>query len=522
MRVGTEPTPVPGVAGLDAIDIDPEAAADAYRARVLVPLRGTIADDELASVAEQLSGQCTVEIAAFDEFSRLLAAPETTAGYDHVIFDTAPTGHTLRLLELPAAWSSYIDLNPGGTGCLGPASALGTKRSLYRDTVATLADPARTTVVLVTRPDPGAVREAARAGSELAAQGIANQRLIVNGMLEHPLRGDAVAEGFARQQHEVIDLLPASLAGLPTDTLPLVPYDPTGLEALRALTGRGPTPEPVDEARATTGAPGAGLDALVADLVAAGPGIVMVMGKGGVGKTTVAASIAAGLSAAGIDTHLSSTDPAGHDPDTAGPHLTTSWIDPDAEVARYVEAKLTAAKDLTPERRALLAEDLRSPCTEELAVFAAFSSLLRRGRHEHVVIDTAPTGHTLLLLDQTGSYHRDVMRTSAEVGGKVTTPLMRLQDPAFTRIVIVTLAQTTPVQEAAALQDDLRRAGIEPYGWVINASLAATRTADPTLRRRAHLEREHIARVRQLAQRSWIVPWNAPTPTWSDEAANDF
>lgn len=511
--VGNEPTPVPGVLGLDAMDIDPEAAADAYRERVLGPLRGTVADEELASVAEQLSGQCTVEIAAFDRFSRLIADPRVTVGHDHVIFDTAPTGHTLRLLELPAAWSSYIDLHPGGTGCLGPLSALDTKRSLYRDTVDALGDGARTTVALVTRPDPGAVREAARAGADLAAQGVGNQRLIVNGVLEHPLHGDAVAEAFADRQRRAIDPLPRHLASLRTDTVPLVPYDLTGPAALRALTGRGPAPDlPVAATSAPAIVPVEDLDALVAELAAAGPGVVMVMGKGGVGKTTVAAAVAAGLAAAGLDTHLSSTDPAGHRSDAAGPHLTTSWIDPDAAVSHYVEARMAAASELGPEQRDLLAEDLRSPCTEELAVFAVFSRLLRRGRHDHVVIDTAPTGHTLLLLDRTGSYHRDVVRTSAEIGGKVTTPLMRLQDPGFTRIVIVTLAQTTPIQEAAALQDDLRRAGIEPYGWVINASLAATDTADPVLRRRARLEREQISRIRQLAARSWIVPWQASPP----------
>ena len=507
MTVGTEPTAVPGVPGLDAMDIDPEAAADAYRERVLGPLRGTIADTELASVAEQLSGQCTVEIAAFDEFSGLLASGETGAGYDHIVFDTAPTGHTLRLLELPAAWATFIDVNPGATSCLGPLSALATKRSLYQETVEALGDPDRTTVVLVSRPEPAAVREADRAGGELAAQGVRNQRLIVNGVLEHPLVGDPTAVGFADQQRQAIDQLPPHLAELPVDTVALVPYDLTGLASLRALTGHGPAPEP-PPAAATMTVEIPGIDALVAELTEAGPGVMLVMGKGGVGKTTVAAAIAAGLSRAGLDTHLSSTDPAGHLADVEGSHLTTSWIDPGAEVQRYVDAKLAAARDLTAEQRNLLAEDLRSPCTEELAVFAAFSHLLRRGRTEHVVIDTAPTGHTLLLLDQTGSYHRDVMRTSAALGGHVTTPLMRLQDPAFTRIIIVTLAQTTPIQEATQLQDDLRRAGIEPYGWVINASLAASDTADPVLRQRAWLELQHIRQVHNdLAARSWIIPW---------------
>lgn len=506
MAVGQEPTPVPGIERLDAMDIDPEAAADAYRTRVLDPLRGTVPDADLAAVAEQVAGQCTVEIAAFDQFSLLLGAPSTASTYDHVIFDTAPTGHTLRLLELPAAWTAYIDANPGGTGCLGPLSSLGDKQQLYRSTVDALADAEQTTVVLVARPEPGAVREAARAAAELAERSVANQRLIVNGVLAHPRPGDPVAEAFADAQGRALDHLPPELGPLPRVKIPLVPYDCTGLGALRALVGGIPPPEHPAPPAPLTRLPG--IDDLARELIAAGPGVTMVMGKGGVGKTTVAAELAVALSEAGISTHLASTDPAGHLPETAGAGFTTSWVDPAAEGRRYAASKVAAATDLDDDQRALLEEDLRSPCTQELAVFVAFSDLLRRGRRQHVVIDTAPTGHTLLLLDQTGAYHRDVVRTGPQVGGRVITPLMRLQDPAFTRIIIVTLAQTTPIEEAAALQDDLRRAGIEPYGWVINASLAATDTADPVLRHRAQLEHAHIERVhRSLATRAWIVPW---------------
>ena len=143
-------------------------------------------------------------------------------------------------------------------------------------------------------------------------------------------------------------------------------------------------------------------------------------------------------------------------------------------------------------------------------MFRAFSHLLTLGRRQHVVVDTAPTGHTLLLLDVTGAFHRQVMQgPAAGVAGRVTTPLMRLQDPAKTRLVIVTLPETTPVAEAAELQEDLRRAGIEPLGWVVNAVLATTGTADPVLHARARLEAGPLHRVAALAQRMWFVPWDA-------------
>ena len=508
--VGEHPTAVASVVGLFAMNIDPEGAAEAYREKVLAPLRGVIPETELDAVEEQLSGQCTVEIAAFDEFSALLADPDATSGFDHIVFDTAPTGHTLRLLSLPAAWSQYIKSSPQGTSCLGPLAVLDSKRALYEGSVGALGDANRTTIVLVSRPDRGALREAARASAELGDLGIGNQCLVVNGLLTEPLAHDVVAEEFAHRQREALDAMPEALAPLPIMTVPLVARDLAGIDALRAL-AEGRT-EPDDSIGWFAEPPTIDdFDALVGELMEAGPGVVLVMGKGGVGKTTIAVAIARQLAQHGLRTHLSTTDPAGRPADLIAnppPGLTMSQIDPAVEVQRYVDEALHAARDLDPDQLALREEDLRSPCTEELAVFQAFSNLLRRGRDQYVIVDTAPTGHTLLLLDRTGAYHRDVMR-SGTISGRATTPLMRLRDPAFTRVLIVTLAETTPVNEAADLQVDLRRAGIEPFGWIINASLATSGTRDPVLRRRAALEHHHLRRVAdELATRCWIVPWD--------------
>ncbi len=510
-QLGVRPSAVPGVAGLSAMNLDPEAAADAYRSEVLAPLRGRVPEAELRAVEEQLSGQCTVEVAAFDAFSGLIADPQTTSAFDHVLFDTAPTGHTLRLLSLPAAWSEYIETNPAGASCLGPLAGLEAKRSMYDATVAALGDAARTTVVLVSRPERSALREAARANAELADLGIANQQHVVNGLLASPLPGDAIAEAFARHQRDAIAGASAELMALPRTTVPLVAADVTGIDTLRAFVAGhvGPVAVTVAGEELPDIPP---LDAFVEDLATIGPGVTMVMGKGGVGKTTIAAAIARGLASRGLPTHLSTTDPAGRPADVVGEstaNLTVSRIDPEAAIAHYVDEKLRAAGDLDPEQRALLEEDLRSPCTEELAVFQAFSNVLRLGRDQHVVVDTAPTGHTLLLLDRTGAYHHDVMRSATTIHGRITTPLMRLRDPTFTRVLLVTLAETTPVHEAAALQVDLRRSGIEPFGWVINATLAASGTRDPVLRQRATLEYRHLRRVKdELAARCWIVPWS--------------
>jgi arsenite/tail-anchored protein-transporting ATPase len=510
--VAPEPQPVPGVARLEVMNLDPDAAAFAYRERAIAPYRGVIAEGELAAIEEQLAGECTVEVAAFDQFTQLIVRPELTGRYDHVLFDTAPTGHTLRLMDLPSAWSQYIETSSEGASCLGPRSGLQAQREQYRAAVRQLADPQRTSLVLVSRPDAAALREAARAGSELADHGIHNQRLVINGLLAEPLAGDMVAEALAQGQRRALEAMPAMLKAPPAAWVPLVGLDLTGVAALRALiagSNRAEAPAAIEPAE---GLPLPELSALMDELDAGGPRAVLVMGKGGVGKTTIAATIAVALADRGHEVHLSTTDPAGRPADMLGghtpEHLTVSRVDPAAELARYTAERLNAAACMDPERRALLQEDLRSPCTQELAVFRAFSGLISEARRRFVIIDTAPSGHTLRLLDLTGSYHRQIMQDPTVQHGRVATPLMRLQDPARTRVLIVTLPELTPVSEAAMLQDDLRRADIEPFGWVINASLTGSGTHDPVLLARARLERPHLHRVRkELAARAWIVPW---------------
>lgn len=507
------PTPVAGAATLFAMNIDPDAAAEDYRARVIGQLGPEAGEAEKATVREQLSGACTIEIAAFDEFVGLLAGD--AAGFDHVIFDTAPTGHTLRLLSLPRAWTGFLQGNDRGASCLGPHSGLKMQEDRFRRALAALSDPAQTSIVLVTRADRGAVREAARTSDELRALGLGNQRLVVNGVFRAAGRGDAVAEGLARDHAAVIASLPANLAALPRSEVPLRSFDMVGLPALRALFR-----DEVPIAAAAVPAAMtdvAGLDAMVDDLARAGRGLVMVMGKGGVGKTTVAAAVAVGLVRRGHRVHLTTTDPAAHVSlvvEGGLDGLTVDRIDPVAETARYVEKVMaTKGRGLDAADRALMLEDLASPCTEEVAVFHAFSRIVAEARGAFVVMDTAPTGHTLLLLDATGAYHRQMTQDMGAVQGRIVTPLMRLQDPDYTKVILVALPETTPVSEAAGLQDDLRRAKIEPWAWVVNRSLGRSGTTDPLLQRRIAGEATQIARIKAgLARRMYLVPFRPEPP----------
>ena len=516
-RLSDTPTRVAGVPGLSALNIDPEAAAAAYRERMVGPYRGLLPEAAIRSMEEQFSGGCTVEIAAFDAFAALLAGTGVAGDFDHVVFDTAPTGHTLRLLTLPSAWSEFLSTNTTGTSCLGPLAGLEHKRSIYAAAVAALTDAAVTTVVLVARPETAALREAERSRHELAELGVVNQVLAINGLFDAP-SDDPVAQAMAQRHRDALAALPVDLAALPRSCTGFIARGLVGLEALRALL------HPVQSPATASTAPDLpalalppGLAPLVDDIERAGHGLVMTMGKGGVGKTTVAAAVAVALAARGHRVLLSTTDPAAHlawSLDEAVPGLTVQRIDPTIEVARHRDEVLArAGTGLDPSARAMLEEDLRSPCTEEIAVFRAFAATVAQAAHGFVVLDTAPTGHTVLLMDSAEAYHREVGRTRGDLPEAVLNLLPRLRDPEFTRVLVVTLAEATPVHEAERLQDDLHRAGIEPFAWVIEQSLLASGTTDPVLAERGRCERPWVQQVMTTdARRCALLAWQARPP----------
>ena len=529
VRLSSQPTPVPLVEGLLALNIDPEAAAHDYRERMVGPYRGVLPDAAVASIEEQLSGACTTEIAAFDEFSKLLGDRAATAGFDHVIFDTAPTGHTLRLLSLPSAWSGFLDSSTSGASCLGPLAGLQAQRELYAATVEALADARRTTVVLVSRPERSSLAEAERTRGELAALGVTNQHVVINGLFKAYDGDDATALAMERRAQSALAHIPAGLASLRRTEVLLQPFGLVGIESLRALTDPNAAFHPVAETIGSDGQIPPALADLIPVLALQGHGVIMTMGKGGVGKTTIASAIAVALASRGYHVHLSTTDPAAHVDTSLSktvPNLQVSRIDPEAETESYrKEVMANTAPTLDEQGRKLLEEDLRSPCTEEIAVFRAFARKVDEGKDGFVVLDTAPTGHTLLLLDATEAYHRQVSHTMSSLPESVRHLLPRLRDPEFTKILIVTLAEATPVHEAAQLQKDLARANIKPFGWVINQALVPLQLTDPVLAAKKAQQRRYVHEVvQEHADVAAIVPWMTNEPVGAEalrQLAND-
>ncbi len=478
----------------------------------------------MKSIEEQLSGACTVEIAAFDEFSKLLGDPKATSEFDHVIFDTAPTGHTLRLLELPAAWSSFIATNVGGTSCLGPLSGLAAQKELYAASNAALRSATQTTMVLVARPDLASLKEAERTRAELAPLGVTNLVLVLNGVFHAAGTTDAVATALDKRGRVAVETLPPGLAGLRRHEVPLLPFGLVGVEALRQLfraKRSEPTSSPVE---LTPGWNAERLDSLIERIASAGRGVVMTMGKGGVGKTTVAARIATALAQRGNQVLLTTTDPAAHVEDAVGAcpkTLTITRIDPALETRRYSEEVMAVAGNgLDAQGRALLEEDLRSPCTEEIAVFRAFAQTVAQGEDRFVVIDTAPTGHTLLLLDAAETYHREVLRKPSGSPEAVQKLLPRLRDPSSTHILLVTLPEATPIHEAMQLEEDLARADIKPMAWVVNQCLTTLVLTDPVLRARQMHETPFLRELSAHAPHTVVEVWRETIGAQGDSSAS--
>jgi arsenite-transporting ATPase len=519
--IGNRVTAISAVAGLSALEIDPHAAAQAYRDRIVGPVRGKLPDAVVKGIEEQLSGACTTEIAAFDEFTALLTDTELTADFDHIVFDTAPTGHTIRLLQLPFAWSGFLEAGKGDASCLGPLAGLARQRMQYETAVGVLTDRTQTRLILVARAQKSALNEADRTCNELATIGLTEQFLVVNGVLpEDETARDTLAAAIYAREQEALATMRGALRALPRDDVSLKPFNLVGLDALRQLfvnTHQSIQPSGCKIAHLTAPC----LSDLVDEIASDGHGLVMLMGKGGVGKTTLAAAVAVELAQRGLQVHLTTSDPAAHLSETlhgSMPHLTVSRIDPHAETERYRQEVLkTKGASLDAQGRALLEEDLRSPCTEEIAVFQAFSRIIREANEKFVLMDTAPTGHTLLLLDAAGAYHREVTRMMDAKGSHYTTPMMQLQDGKRTRVMIVTLAETTPVLEAANLQADLRRAGIEPWAWVVNNSVAAAGPHSPLLQQRARNELGEIEKIlTQHTRRYAVVPLLKQEPVGVD------
>jgi arsenite-transporting ATPase len=506
-NTGTEITEVPG---LTVVNLDPEEAAASYRESVVGPFRGKLPMSVIQNMEEQLSGSCTVEIAAFNEFSDFITDAEKHDAYDHIIFDTAPTGHALRMLQLPSAWSTFISESTHGASCLGQLSGLEQRKEIYKQAVITLGNAQETTMILVSRPEISPLREAARTAAELQALGIKNQVLVINAVLDGTTAPDTVSDQIRANQQEAMLRMPDPLKNHPVFMVPMRSYNLSDISNIRKMlhediiSERDRNYKPLQNELTA--------DDLIDDLYQSGKRVVFVMGKGGVGKTTLATRIALGLARRGSKVHLTTTDPANHiNYDQAiAAGISVSKIDETEVLEAYKnEVRAKVVGSISEFDMEYIEEDLRSPCTQEIAVFKAFAQIVEKADRETVVIDTAPTGHTLLLLDSTEAYHKEVQRTQGDSSEAVRNLLPRLRNPLETEVVIVTLPEATPVFEAERLQKDLQRAGIHNKWWIVNSCFSLVETNSPVLMEKAMHELKWIKKVKELsANHTALIKWD--------------
>jgi arsenite-transporting ATPase len=509
MPLDNKGTVIKEAPNLTVVNLDPEQAAAEYRESVIAPYRGKLPESVITNMEEQLSGSCTVEIAAFNEFSDFITNEEKRRGFDYIIFDTAPTGHTLRMLQLPSAWNTFIAENTTGASCLGQLSGLEDRKEVYKNAVATLTDKTQTTLFLVSRPEESPLKEVERSSNELLDLGIETQHLIINGVLENYDANDSISKQIYERQQNALNNRSSALLKLNTYIVPLRSYNMTGIDNIRNMLNADVTIKNdvahIEKDDFNT------IDSVMEDLYQSGKRVIFTMGKGGVGKTTIAGNIARGLAKKGVKVHLTTTDPANHLSfiETKLDGITVSHIDEKAVLAAYQKNVLDKARETMGDADlSYIEEDLRSPCTQEIAVFNSFAEIVAKADNEVVVIDTAPTGHTLLLLDSTQSYHKEVERTQGNITPAVQNLLPRLRNEKETEVVIVTLPETTPVFEAQRLQQDLQRAGIKNKWWVVNSSLLLTSTNSPFLKAKALSEVQWINKVKEISEGNFaVIEW---------------
>ena len=500
---------IDAIPNLFIANLDPEESARQYKESIIGPYRGTLPDSVIEEMEEKLSGSCTVEVSAFNEFANYLASEEIQSKYDFIVFDTAPTGHTLRLLQLPSAWSQYIsEKDPQGTR-VGQFSGLQNRKDECVEAVETLSNKDLTKIVLVSRPETIPLIEATRALQELKELGISNFSIIINGVFQGET--DKISKSLYDNQQKALTEMPPALADNEIYEIPLRSYNIVGVENLRQMLYSDDF-TPVTEAELEQ-LDVKNIQGLINDLYNNKKKVVFMMGKGGVGKTSIAATVAIGLSKKGAKVHLTTTDPAAHIEYLIqqNEEITLSKINEQVVLEEYKKEVLDEAEStMSTEDIDYLKESLKTPCTQEIAVFRAFSKIVEKADDEVVIIDTAPTGHTLLLLDSTQRNYKQIETVQAEAPQSVKNLLPRLRNQSETEVIIITLPEVTPVYEAMRLEQDLKRAGIYSKWWVVNSSLYFTDTKNQLLKLKGANEKKWIKEViAQSNNNCVVIPWIA-------------
>lgn len=527
--IGHQITRIEGLPNLWAMEIDPDKATQEYIDRAMAPLRAAFPAQIVQVMEEQMSGPCTAEVAAFDRFTDFLEVPtgdETV--FDVVIFDTAPTGHTIRLLELPAEWSQSIDAASAGSGqtCLGPAAAIQDAKHKYERALAAMRESDQTTFTFVLHPEAISIKETRRAIGELSKLGIHNFRLIINGII--PAEGVQNTLFAARAQMQAIYLAQIEKElPYPKQKMTLLSGEIKGVQRLSQVAKiffDGSAAAKTFKAE-TVGAPALSVVTPLADVRArlqpnGHQRTVFFAGKGGVGKTVASCITAVWLAQQGYKTLLLTTDPAAHlgdvldspvgdeiAPVAGQPNLWAVNIDPKAAAETYKARILEDARRRgRPESAiAVMEEELNSPCTEEMAAFDKFIEYASLDEWQAVIFDTAPTGHTLRLLELPVDWSKQLdVKIFASVDASAADDVAKqrfakvidmMRDPQQSTFAFVMYPEATPILEAWRAARELGTVGIQPGLVVANQVIPPHEADTPFTQARRSMQEKYLSDI---------------------------
>ncbi len=526
--IGHKITPIKGIEKLFAMELDPDVATAEYKERTLSPLKGLIPEASFAVLEEQLNSPCTAEMAAFDRFTDFLGVSD----FEIVIFDTAPTGHTLRLLELPVEWSGVIEKaandGTGGQTCIGPAAALAQSKSKFDRAISAMRDPKQTTFIFVLRPEVTPLYEAKRSINELLKLGIKSQELIVNGMYpKSACDNPFMLRRFAKQQ-EFLQKIKDSFS-IPVTLMELEAEEIKGKDLLfstgrklydKPLSLKDYNPERIESTKDGVIKDFPKIDENVLKLLTPRNGnrrTIFFAGKGGVGKTSVSAATALWIANKGYKTLLLTTDPASHlgqifeteikdKPVEYVKNLWITHIDSLKATQDYKENILSEARIKYDKQRVLaIEEELDSPCTEEMATFEKFIELATLKDYQIIVFDTAPTGHTLRLLEMPVDWNKQLeIKTFVSTGetevDKVTKSRFKevidmMQDKDKTTFSFVMYPESTPIEEATRAMKELETINVTTGMVVANFILPKAIVTNDYLKKRKLMQDKYLVKM---------------------------
>ena len=500
-NIGHQVTKIEGLDNLYAMEIDPDKASEEYKARSLEPMRDLFDDEMLKIADEQLSGPCTVEMASFDKFIDFME----DESYDIIVFDTAPTGHTIRLLELPVDWSKHIEESSKGSGqtCLGPVALIQDSKKKYDDAVLKLRDTKKTDFIFVLQPEQTSIEETIRSSNELNGIGILTTKLIVNGFIPEDEAVNPFFKARYDMQRQYLKKINETFSGVPVKTMELFDAELKGIEMFRK------SAEKLFEDSSDKKS----VEKLIYPYKGERKNIFFA-GKGGVGKTTMACITAVKASNAGYKTLLLTTDPAAHigsvldrpvtdEVTKITENLYAVKIDQKKATEEYKKSILQDAKGSFDENTIrAMQEELNSPCTEEMAAFQKFIEYASGDEFEVIVYDTAPTGHTLRLLELPMDWSKQI-QLKAGISAQISEAdkeqkqrfdkvIQMLKNDKETTFSFVMYPEKTPIIEAYRASKELEAFGIKTQLVVANLVIPQEQAVSQFFKNRRDMQMKYL------------------------------